>query len=121
MFYLGLLRWVKSGRQIKYAGMVELVDTQDLGSCAVRRVGSSPTTRTISRRHLGEQGDVKKTPGKRGFSSMLCINFSAVDETFATGVAPKNKCRNWDLKYNLIKSGAEAPLFYFFGCVQNFV
>lgn len=26
--------------------MVELVDTQDLGSCAVRRVGSSPTTRT---------------------------------------------------------------------------
>ena len=28
--------------------MVELVDTQDLGSCAARRVGSSPTTRTIS-------------------------------------------------------------------------
>ena len=26
--------------------MAELVDTQDLGSCAVRRVGSSPTTRT---------------------------------------------------------------------------
>lgn len=26
--------------------MVELVDTQDLGSCAARRVGSSPTTRT---------------------------------------------------------------------------
>ena len=28
--------------------MVELVDTQDLGSCAARRVGSSPTTRTIT-------------------------------------------------------------------------
>ena len=28
--------------------MVELVDTQDLGSCAVRRVGSSPTTRTMT-------------------------------------------------------------------------
>ena len=28
--------------------MVELVDTQDLGSCAARRVGSSPTTRTIN-------------------------------------------------------------------------
>ena len=27
--------------------MVELVDTQDLGSCEVIRVGSSPTTRTI--------------------------------------------------------------------------
>ena len=29
--------------------MVELVDTQDLGSCAARRVGSSPTTRTKNR------------------------------------------------------------------------
>ena len=27
--------------------MMELVDVQDLGSCAARRVGSSPTTRTI--------------------------------------------------------------------------
>ena len=29
-----------------FAGMVELADTQDLGSCAERHVGSSPTTRT---------------------------------------------------------------------------
>ena len=29
-----------------FAGMVELADAQDLGSCAARRVGSSPTTRT---------------------------------------------------------------------------
>ena len=28
------------------AGMVELVDSEDLGSSAERRVGSSPTTRT---------------------------------------------------------------------------
>jgi hypothetical protein len=28
--------------------MVELVDSEDLGSSAVRRVGSSPTTRTIN-------------------------------------------------------------------------
>ena len=28
------------------AGMMELADMQDLGSCAVRRVGSSPTFRT---------------------------------------------------------------------------
>ena len=34
----------------QYAGMVELVDTQDLGSCAARRVGSSPTTRTMRKR-----------------------------------------------------------------------
>ena len=26
--------------------MTELADVQDLGSCAVRRAGSSPTTRT---------------------------------------------------------------------------
>ena len=29
-----------------YAGMAELADVQDLGSCAARRVGSTPTTRT---------------------------------------------------------------------------
>lgn len=29
------------------AGLVKLVDTQDLGSCAVRRVGSSPMSRTL--------------------------------------------------------------------------
>ena len=30
----------------QYAGMAELADVQDLGSCAARRVGSTPTTRT---------------------------------------------------------------------------
>jgi hypothetical protein len=29
-----------------YAGVVELADTQDLGSCAYRCAGSSPVTRT---------------------------------------------------------------------------
>ena len=29
-----------------YAGVAELVDAQDLGSCAARRGGSSPSTRT---------------------------------------------------------------------------
>ena len=29
-----------------YAGMVELADTQDLGSCASQRAGSTPVTRT---------------------------------------------------------------------------
>lgn len=32
--------------RLKYAGMVELADTQDLGSCAVRCAGSSPVIRT---------------------------------------------------------------------------
>ena len=31
--------------RLKYAGMVELADTQDLGSCG-DRAGSSPVTRT---------------------------------------------------------------------------
>ena len=29
-----------------YAGMAELVDAQDLGSCVARRAGSTPVTRT---------------------------------------------------------------------------
>ena len=29
-----------------YAGMAELADAQDLGSCGAIRVGSTPTTRT---------------------------------------------------------------------------
>ena len=33
----------------RYAGMMELVDMPDLGSCAERRVGSSPTTRTTEK------------------------------------------------------------------------
>ncbi|CDK01281.1 hypothetical protein MIC448_530061 [Microbacterium sp. C448] len=35
-----------AGRLFAPAGVVELADTQDLGSCAFGRVGSSPTFRT---------------------------------------------------------------------------
>ena len=38
--------------KIKHAGMVELADTQDLGSCAARCAGSTPVTRTTLRRHF---------------------------------------------------------------------
>lgn len=34
----------------KYAGVVKLADTQDLGSCAEKRAGSSPVIRTIASR-----------------------------------------------------------------------
>ena len=34
------------------AGMAELADVQDLGSCAERRVGSTPTTRTTLKAHF---------------------------------------------------------------------
>ena len=37
-----------------YAGMAELADAQDLGSCEAIRVGSTPTTRTINK--TGRQG-----------------------------------------------------------------
>ncbi len=35
--------------EIENAGMAELADAQDLGSCEAIRVGSTPTTRTIER------------------------------------------------------------------------
>ena len=38
--------FTRANLKIKYAGMVELVDSEDLGSSAKWRVGSSPTTRT---------------------------------------------------------------------------
>ena len=34
--------------RVRYAGMAELADAQDLGSCEAIRVGSTPTTRTTS-------------------------------------------------------------------------
>lgn len=37
---------VKIRGKSEYAGMAELADVLDLGSSAVRRVGSNPTTRT---------------------------------------------------------------------------
>ena len=37
---------VKTRRDIFYAGVAKLVDAPDLGSGAVRRGGSSPSTRT---------------------------------------------------------------------------
>ena len=37
---------------MKNAGMVELADTQDLGSCAHKRAGSTPVTRTTAKEHL---------------------------------------------------------------------
>ena len=40
-----LRRFGRNCRIEEYAGMVELADAQDLGSCAARRVGSTPTTR----------------------------------------------------------------------------
>ncbi len=34
-----------------FAGMAELADAQDLGSCGAIRVGSTPTTRTSKKGH----------------------------------------------------------------------
>ena len=44
-FHLWGGHWSSIGKQI-YAGMAELADAQDLGSCEAIRVGSTPTTRT---------------------------------------------------------------------------
>ncbi len=40
----------------RYAGVMELVDMQDLGSCVARRVGSSPFTRTKYHEGLARGG-----------------------------------------------------------------
>ena len=42
------LHQCNSGETIQHAGMVELADTQDLGSCGSYRGGSSPPTCTRS-------------------------------------------------------------------------
>ena len=39
--------WVRFPSLAPFAGVVELADMQDLGSCAERRMGSSPITSTI--------------------------------------------------------------------------
>ena len=38
----------KNRGQIEYAGVVELVDSKDLGSFVERRAGSSPAARTMA-------------------------------------------------------------------------
>ena len=72
--------------------MVELVDTQDLGSCAVRRVGSNPTTRTTpsrtayrSRRLFFKKSSLAHSvapplqtePAALGFGLVLAANLKA--------------------------------------------
>ena len=54
----------------KYAGVMELVDMQDLGSCVLRRGGSSPFARTSS---------VTLHP-VRAFDFVLKARFCARDE-----------------------------------------
>ena len=51
----------RSGRKhITFAGVMELVDVTDSKSVGlIPRVGSSPTTGTTLRGHLGEQGAVQ--------------------------------------------------------------
>ena len=51
----------KKSAEIKYAGMVKLADTLDLGSNAVRRAGSSPVTRTMD--IMPANGSVKPNAG----------------------------------------------------------
>lgn len=41
-----LRTWVRLPSPAPYLGVVELVDMQDLGSCAIRRRGSTPLTQT---------------------------------------------------------------------------
>ena len=65
-----------------YAGMVEMVDSEDLGSSAVRRVGSSPTTRTkmntirVSKFFIETRMvSYSESPAVQGFLLFLCIAY----------------------------------------------
>lgn len=85
MFYLGLLRWVKSESQIKYAGMVELVDTQDLGAVTLVKVYCSisgaviskteyaPVMELVDMRDLGSRAAMRvgSSPFRRTMASVL--------------------------------------------------
>ena len=53
----------------KYAGVAELADALDLGSSAVRRVGSSPTTRTIYSYSIIGKGTAPQEHDGYGFES----------------------------------------------------
>ena len=62
--------------------MVELVDSEDLGSSAVRRVGSSPTTRTkmntirVSKFFIETRMvSYSESPAVQGFLLFLCIAY----------------------------------------------
>ena len=50
---------VKLRGTTKYAGMMELADMQDLGSCAAMRWGSNPHARTTKERTFVYQGKVR--------------------------------------------------------------
>ena len=45
------LSYIIPNRPFCYAGVMKLVDMQDLGSCEAIRVGSSPTARTKGERY----------------------------------------------------------------------
>ncbi len=46
------LSYIIPHRPFYYAGVMKLVDMQDLGSCEAIRVGSSPTARTMGSHQL---------------------------------------------------------------------
>ena len=66
----------RANLKIKYAGMVELVDSEDLGSSAKWRVGSSPTTRTTSSRTSYRSRRLFILKSHRSFTTSLLLSES---------------------------------------------
>ena len=58
-----------------YAGMVELVDTSHLGCDVERRVGSSPSTRTIKLERCGIMPPRKREPKKLTDRELINLYF----------------------------------------------
>ena len=73
----------------QYAGVAELADALDLGSSAARRVGSSPTTRTIySYSIIGRARRLKSTMdmGSSPIGSILKFFWSATDIFYKSNI-----------------------------------
>ena len=77
-----------------YAGMVELADTQDLGSCAHKRAGSTPVTRT-------KQLPVMCFKHNRELFNLFKVFFIKFDKSEAYKTYNSDNRRNSVVKYIL--------------------
>lgn len=85
--------------------MVELVDTQDLGSCASRRVGSSPTGRTwCPQVHVGARFRIQARLRGASFMSLLHITAMGALAVHESARAPVQ-----------IRSEARKPTYFYGG------
>ena len=88
--------------------MVKLADTQDLGSCASRHVGSSPTGRTwCPQVHVGARFRIQARLRGASFISLLHITAMgalAVHESARAPVQIRSEARSVSMMYTCLRS-----------------